>query len=659
MLGKGRLILLVSAAAAVTMLGFLAPSHLRAAPERVSRLGEYVGYSMPDYDGHVRHSGYLTLDGGTRLAYDLLRPVRDGVPATDPLPVLLMHTPYLRVLKVVDDGRILGAELFGLGWFERTFLWFRSKLSKDGHLLDQAFLVRWLGEMLRHGYAVVAVERAGTGASTGSVHPSWEIAAHEADQILDWIAAQPWSNGSIGMFGDSYEAMTQYAAASTGNPHLKAIFPCSSSFDMYDAVIYPGGVYNTGFTAPLPRALAVLETMIVPVDDDEGGTLLAGILADRSERTIGEASGAAFERAPLRDSRRAEGPMLWEEMSLYRLLDRINRSGVAVYNSNGWLDLFTRDGFLWHANLTLPRRLQVRPLHHVHMSESGKDLDIGAEALRWFDYWLKDIDNGIMDEPPIHYYVMGAPEEDAWRTSAAWPLPSQRLTRFHLADGRTGSVSSVNDGALSRQPPAAAEAADVYSVDYSTTSGVQSRWNAIVGTGVYSDMRANDEKALTYTTAPLESDVEVTGHPVAHLWIASDSPDVDLFVYLEEVDSVGNSTYVTEGNLRASHRMRGDAPFDNLGLPYQRSHASDLALLEPGKPALLAFDLLPTSKLFAAGHRIRVTIAGADHDNFDTPQRHPPPELRVLRDSRHDSFVTLPIIPIVAADALGEVADMD
>ena len=223
---------------------------------------------------------------------------------------------------------------------------------------------------------------------------------------------------------------------------------------MYDALVYPGGIYNTGCTAPLPRALAVLETMVVPVDDEVRGAQLARILEDRSKRTLGEASGAAFERAPLRDDRRAEGPMFWQEMSLYRLLDRINRSGVALYNSNGWLDLFTRDGFLWHANLTRPRRLHVRPLHHLRMGQSGPDLDIGAEALRWFDYWLKDIDNGIMDEPPIHYYVMGAPEENAWRTTDAWPLPSQRPTPFHLAEGPTGSVSSVNQScpALSAQP---------------------------------------------------------------------------------------------------------------------------------------------------------------------------------------------------------------
>ena len=644
---KRAALALITAGVTSVAAAIVAVAYPFGEPERVSRFGEYRGFSEPTYDGYQRRSAYLTLEDGTQLAYDLLLPTRSGVPAADALPALLVHTPYLRVLKVVDGGRILGADLFGLGWFERTFLWLRSKLSKDGHLLDQAFRVRWLGELIRHGYAVVAVERAGTGASTGSVHPSWEVAAREADQILSWIAAQPWSNGKIGMLGDSYEAMTQYAAASTGNPHLKAILPCSSSFDMYGALIYPGGIYNTGFTAPLPRALAVLESMVVPVDDDEGGTLLARILEDRSKRTLGKASGAAFEQAPLRDGRRAEGPMLWEEMSLYRLLDRINRSGVAVYNSSGWLDLFTRDGFLWHANLTLPRRLHVRPLHHLHMSQSGSDLDIGAEALRWFDYWLKGIDNGIMDEPPIHYYVMGAREEDAWRTSNSWPLPSQRLTPFYLAAGRTRSVSSVNDGALARRPPSAAEAADAYSVDYSATSGVQSRWNAIVGTGVYRDMRANDENALTYTTPPLENDLEVTGHPVAHLWIVTDAPDADLFVYLEEVDPEGSSTYVTEGNLRASHRVRSDAPFDNLGLPYQRSHASDLAPLTAGEPVELVFDLLPTSKLFATGHRIRFAITGADADNFDTPRRDPPPELRVLRSSTHASFVTLPIIPAI------------
>ncbi len=632
---------IAAVAIALTYLYYL--YQRRSIPEKVSRFGEYRGYSEAIYDGHVRRSDYLTLSDGTKLAYDVLLPTKGGVPADEPLPVLFTHTPYLRVIKIVDDGKVLGGELLALKWYEKAFLWLRSKFSNDGHLIDQVFRNDWLGNMVKHGYVVVAVERAGTGASFGRSSPSWEVSAREANEILDWIAAQPWSNGDIGMYGASYEAMTQFAAASSGNPHLKAIFPVASSFDMYDALIYPGGVYNQAFGEMLPQALAALETMIEPVDGDKDGALLAQVLEER--RTLGEAASEAYRSAPYRDSALGDGTRLWEAASLYSLLEPINRSGVPTYNSSGWYDLFTRDVLLLHNNLTASRRLQIRPLFHEELPESQSDLDFGAEAHRWFDYWLKDIDNGIMDEPPIHYYVMGAPAEDAWRTSDQWPLANQQMTRYYFAEGRTGSVESVNDGFLRTESPADASASDAYTVDYSTTSGYDSRWNSELGAGVYPDMRANDEKALTYTTLPLESDVEITGHAVVHLWIATEASDLDFFVYLEEVDPTGKSAYITEGNLRASHRALREAPFDNVGLPYQSSNEGDLGLIPAGEPIELVFDLLPTSKLFRKGKRIRVSITCADVDNFDTLILDPTPEARLLGDGTHASFIELPIIP--------------
>jgi putative CocE/NonD family hydrolase len=619
--------------AAAAVLTALAAASCRRGVEPISRFGEYRGYSERDYDGYQRRSAHVTLRDGTRLAYDLLLPTRAGQPAREPLPVLFSLTPYLRTLKLVDDGHILGADLFELGWHQRAFLWLRAKLSRDGHLLDPVFRTPWLQPLLEHGYAVVVVERPGTGASFGSVHPSWEVGASEADQLLGWIAAQPWSDGNIGMFGDSYEAMTQYAAASTGNPHLKAIFPCSSSFDFYDGLFYPGGIFNTGFAGPLPRALAVLERMAVPVDDDPDGALLERALSERRERTLGRVSSDAFHRAGTRDARRAGGSQLWQETSLYPLLDRINRAGVPVYNSNGWHDLFARDVLLWHVNLRVPRLLHVRPLHHKQMNKSGPDLDYGAEAHRWFDYWLKGIDNGIMQEAPVRYWLMGAPEERAWQTAPQWP-PASRPLRLYLSA----------DATLRSQSPLRSDAHDRYVVDYATTSGVDSRWHAFSGSGTYQDMRANDASARIYTTEPLVSDLEVTGHPVVHLWVRSDAPDFDLFVYLEEIGRDGSSRYVTEGSLRASHRARRVPPFDKLGLPFHRSYREDLAPVPAGEPIELVFDLQPTAQLFRRGQRLRIAITGADADNFETPPRDPAPRIDLLRGSEYASWIELPAI---------------
>jgi hypothetical protein len=311
--------------------------------------------------------------------------------------------------------------------------------------------------------------------------------------------------------------------------------------------------------------------------------------------------------------------------------------------TTGWYDLFSGAGdmFLWYANLTVPKRLIIRPSDHSEVEKNQFDLDFGAEVQRWFDYWLKGIDNGIMNEPPIHYYVMGASKRDAWRTSTQWPLAKQRLTRFHFGEGRTGSVASINDGFLRPESPGNKDAADDYTVDYSTTSGKYSRWYAVNWPRNYPNMRSNDEKALTYTTPPLESDMDVTGYPVLNLWFVTEASDLDFFVYLEEVAG-STSTYITQGNLRASHRALGKAPFNDLGLPYHRHYKSDLAPISAGEPVELVFDLMPTSYLFRAGNRIRITITCADADNLETPTVDPAPKLKLLREMNHPSFIQLP-----------------
>jgi len=138
--------------------------------------------------------------------------------------------------------------------------------------------------------------------------------------------------------------------------------------------------------------------------------------------------------------------------------------------------------------------------------------------------------------------------------------------------------------------------------------------------------------------------VEVTGHPLVHLWLTTDAPDLDAFVYLEEVDGSGKSAYITEGNLRASHRKLSRAPYHNLGLPYHSHYQSDLESLPAGQPAELVFSLLSTSYRFPKGNRIRITVAFADADNFETPVIRPSPKLLLLRDKNHASFVELPIV---------------
>ncbi|MEW6532297.1 MAG: CocE/NonD family hydrolase [Thermodesulfobacteriota bacterium] len=612
---------------------------------KVSQFGRYQGYAEARYDGSQRISDYLTMSNGTRLAYDLILPTMKGVPASEPLPVLFKYTPYLRTFTIFDkDGNNIIAGLFNLGWKERAMLRLRYWLSPTGHLMDPLFRTKWLENMVKHGYAVIVVERPGTGASFGVMDPSFDVGAKEADDILNWIASRPWCNGNIGMFGDSMQAMIQFAAASTGNRHLKTIFPVSSPIDLYTAVSFPGGVYNKAFGAFFTWSVTFLESVITPVDNDKDGVSLAQARKERTRPLAGTVSRAT-ERCPYRDCVTADGKNLWQDRAaLYPLIDRINRSGIPIYMTNGWYDTFTADMFFWYDNLTVPKRLIVRPLDHSGVEKNQSDLDFGAEAHRWFDRWLKGIDNGIMDEPSLHYYVMGASGKQAWQTSNQWPVKDVKTTQFFFGKGTTGSTSSVNNGSLTAEAPAAAEAFDAYTVDYTTTTGKKSRWSSVNWPRDYPDMQTNDKKALTYTSSPLEKDLEVTGHPVAHLWLTADASDLDAFVYLEEVDGGGKSTYITEGNLRASHRKLSQAPFNNIGLPFHSHYERDLAPIRAGEPVELVFSLLPTSYRFAKGSRIRITVAFADADNFETPVIDPRPNVRVLRDKKHPSIVRLPIV---------------
>ncbi len=611
----------------------------------ISEFGKYQGYAEPVYDGTQRTSDYLTLSDGTRLAYDVIIPTKKGVPASQALPVLFKYTPYGRTWTIFDKNNKLIVGDF-VDWPTQIMLRIRYLLAGDrGRLLDPLFRDRWLGDVVKHGYIIVSVDRPGTGASFRSPTPgSMETAASFQDEIIDWIASQPWSDGNVGMYGDSQQAMVQFAAAAAGNSHLKAILPAASDIELYEAVEYPGGVFNTAFASLYGELVPLLDDLATPVDSDPDGVLLAEAMQERNSETGLSNASEMAKLYPFRDSTSADGINYWQIMDLYPFIERINQSSTAVYMTVGWYDVFTADTFYWYNNLNVPKRLTIRPTDHSAVSANQYDLDYGIEALRWFDYWLKGIDNGIMDEAPIHYYVQDEPKKGTWQSSDQWPLETQEPTPYYLGPGKSGTIASVNDGGLGKAPPVITSSSDAYTVDYSATTGTKSRWGAIEEAHSYPDLRTHDAKALTYTTPPLESGVQVTGHPVMHLWLITDAPDLDVFVYLEEVDNQGKSIYVTEGDLRASHRKLSQAPFNNLGLPYHSHYQSDQEPVPAGNPIELVFSLLPTSYQFHSGSRIRITIAFADAGNFDTPILTPAPTLQLLRDTGHPSLVELPIV---------------
>lgn len=648
MIAKRRIPVVLSVALLLTLSG---ASACQTRPEKRSELGMYEGYSVAIYDGWKRTSDFLTLADGRRLAYDLFLPTKDGASASDPLPSLFKYTPYDRAWTVFDeDGNVVLCEVFTT-WYCDPALRIRSWIvpvvspGTNGRIWDAVENTEWLGEMLRSGYVVIVVDRPGTGASFGTYQGDPEASAREADEIIDWIAAQPWSDGSIGMFGDSIQAQIQYRAASMGNPHLKAILPATTWIDNYSAVGFPGGVPNTAFSEFYASANEVFDVMATPVDQDKDGSLLAQARAERQNVSALAQAGASLSNFPHRDTPAEDGSAMWMRYhTLYSMLDRINRSATPIYLISGWFDLYSRDNFLIYENLTVPKRLLVRPTDHSGIESSGGDIDFGAEAHRWFDYWLKGIDNGIMDEPPIHYYLQGAEKQKEWQSADSWPLKEAQVTNYYFGRGEGNRGLSVNNGELGVSSPMPAAGADTYQIDYTTTTGDAPLWSAPAMPHKYPDMRMHDSRSLTYTTPPLVTTVSVAGHPIVHIWLSTAAPDLDMFVYLEQVDAAGNSTYITEGQLRASHRLVGEAPFDNFGLPWRNHLQSESQLIPATEPVELTVDLRPTAWQFPPGSSIRITVAFADAGNFDTPVLTPAPTVEILRDADHPSFVEIPIV---------------
>lgn len=258
--------------------------------------------------------------------------------------------------------------------------------------------------------------------------------------------------------------------------------------------------------------------------------------------------------------------------------------------------------------------------------------DAVGELLRFFDLHLLDRDDGIGAEPPVHYFTMG---EERWKSADRWPPPGARDEDWFLGPRHV----------LAAPRPRGSDDGDRYRVDRRVGTGPRARWDSLIGfhfTIDYPDRAEADRRLLTYTSAALPAPYEVTGHPRVVLWIVADAPDATLHVYLEDVDERGHVTYVTEGMLRALHRRARDEPPPHpVPLPYRSFRRADAWPLVPGEPAELAFDLLPVSYLFQAGHALRLAIAGADADHFAALPSSAA-EITVLRDARFPSRLVLP-----------------
>jgi predicted acyl esterase len=556
-----------------------------AAEPRESRPGRYEGYSAALYDGHSMSSQYVSVRDGTRLAIDIFRPTRAGAIATEKLPVLWMNTPYNR--RNYRDGLTVA--------------------NYPGKAL----------ELVKYGYVVAVADFRGLyasfGRNAGFNRGEWQDwTRFDAYDITEWLAKQSWSSGKVGMWGCSATGGSQMQAMTTAPPSLKAIFPMSCEWDVFGFVAAGGMTPPQGVPTQIMRggSRAERDKAAVPVDGAQGAELLSAAIAEHQSNL--ETPGSI----PFRDSTSAEFKnQWWLKSSPHTYASTIAQSNIAVYAAANWDEGATGYGAAFtFNNLVNPKKLILGPATHCDWTTVQKEtgFSIIIEELRFFDHWLKGTDNGVMREPAVTYYTYNAPAGREWQSSATWPLANEKRTDFYL---------SADALSATKPQPGARDA----TVDYTVNN--ENFW----------------DKGMSFTTAPLDRDLQVTGHSVVTLWVSSSSSDADVIARLDDVAPDGSHRYYSvEGKLRASLRKTAKPPYNNLGLPWHPFTQASVQPLRPGDPVEMSFDLYATSYVFKAGHRVRLTLNFADQRN--SKKETPAPTVKIHFGNKTPSALTLPVI---------------
>jgi putative CocE/NonD family hydrolase len=470
---------------------------------------------------------------------------------------------------------------------------------------------------------------------------------------MDWIVEQPWSDGTIGGWGNSYTANTNDWFAERNHPAFKAGISRFPDYDPYTDLYFPGGVPNAYMGSNWGGRVKEMDLNtprnrgggtavgVKPVDDDVDGSLLASAVAGRRHipSVYESMRGLVFKD---------EAMPLWNDVSMdwwgiHSHADDVQRSGSAIYSWASWTDAGTAQGVL-HRFMTLsnPQRVVIAAWSHgarqdadpFHPADHPLDPPTEVQLLEDLCFYESYVRAHGGPQHELVYKTMG---EERWKRTEVWPLQETRFdTWYFLADGELSRNEPVTTGA------------DEYEVDFSHTTGTRNRWATNNGAGdvVYPERSEADSKLLTFTSGPLEQDLEVTGHPVITLFLRSTHTDGAVFVYLEDVTPDGRALYIGEGQLRLLHRKVSDEapPFVTSG-PYHSFKEADAEPMVPGELAEVTFALFPTSVLYRRGHRIRIAIGGADADTFARIPTDGTPVWTIERSPGEASNVVLPVIP--------------
>lgn len=460
-----------------------------------------------------------------------------------------------------------------------------------------------------HGYASVRVDLRGSGESQGVLRGEYlQQELDDAVEVIDWIAAQPWCDGKVGMMGISWGGFNALQVAAMRPAPLGAIVTLCSTDDRYaDDIHYMGGCLLADH---LSWASVMLAYNTMPPDPE--------LVGDRWREEW---------------MRRMEDSGLWlDEWLQHQTRDQFWRHGSVgedysaiecpVYAVSGWADGYSNAVLRLLAGLDVPRKGLIGPWSHAypHIARPGPAIGFLQELLRWWDHWLKGKDTGIMDEPQLRVWMQGpAPPATSysvrpgrWAAEDRWPSPSIQPGRWWLGSG----------GALTSGVP---EEAGVV-IDSPLWVGRQAgKWCSYGdGPDLPGDQRHDDAGSVTFDTGPLPESLEILGPPVLDLTVASDRPVAQIAARLSDIDEAGRATRVTYGVLNLTHRNGHEGPEP----------------LEPGKPYRIRLQLNDVAQHFAPGHRIRLSLSSSYW-----PLIWPSPETARLTVSFGESNLTLPVRP--------------
>lgn len=582
----------------------------------VSNMTEYEGYSEAIYDGYKKTSEYMEMSDGCKIAVDIYRPTKNGVLHEEPLPIVWCATQYRRAM-FKEDGSITDLE-------ESSALWFVPQMPM----------------ILKHGYIIAACDVRGSGASFGNgcaQTPTLQE-LYDVYDMNEWLAARPYCTHETGMFGISYLGSCQWMCAMMAAPSLKCIVPTSSPF--YNPYLRIGGIDN--YSWPLHVDEGLIEMNVnnpsPAVDEDKDGSMRLAAIEDHKKNphtlTLRQTGYYYDDTLPYYNRK------VYMETDYSRYFHDVNTTGVACYIIEGLRDFLTTDSFDWFVNLKVPKKLSVGPWDHDSVNRSVTPFNYGYALLRWYDYWLKGIDNGIMDEPPVSIYNRISEE---WRHYDNVPIPGAKEVNYYLQTEKAGSIDSLYDGSFGTRLPSDKTGEITYAIDYSVTKqGFEDRnYYNIPGE---KDYTGYDKKGATFTTPPLSNDVNIVGFPVIKLWMSADCESFDLYVNIEDVDENGVATNATEGMLRSDFRGLVEPWFDHMGLPFHLNRKRDDKKLTPGEPVLMEFNTSVLSWTFRQGHRIRLTVTHCDKGNWSTPELSPVPNITIYTGKKYPSCVAFPVI---------------